>query len=107
MRVRELAVQKSTLLSDIRNGLLKHRTRNELVHLVRKLRWMGMETEAKSVQAQLAVSSAFPANPIFSDVAPNEFVRGKLSYSHRDGGDITKGTDGLLTDTCAQQALEQ
>ena len=33
---------------------LQHRTPNELIHLIRKLRWMGMEDEASIVQAQLA-----------------------------------------------------
>jgi hypothetical protein len=33
---------------------LQRRTPNELIHMIRKLRWMGMEDEAKTVQAQLA-----------------------------------------------------
>jgi hypothetical protein len=34
----------------------KQRTSNELVKLIRKLRWMGMEEEAERVQAELAHS---------------------------------------------------
>ena len=33
---------------------LQHRTPNELIHLIHKLRWMGMEEEAKIMHAQLA-----------------------------------------------------
>ena len=32
----------------------EQRTPNELIHLIRKLRWIGMEDEAKIVEAQLA-----------------------------------------------------
>lgn len=32
----------------------ERRTSNELTHLIRKLRWMGMEDEAKIVEGQLA-----------------------------------------------------
>jgi hypothetical protein len=33
---------------------LQDRTPNELIHLIRKLRWIGMEDEATIVQARLA-----------------------------------------------------
>jgi len=32
----------------------EQRTPTELIHLIRKLRWIGMEDEAKIVEAQLA-----------------------------------------------------
>ena len=32
----------------------EQRTPNELIHLIRKLRWMGMEDEAKIMEAQVA-----------------------------------------------------
>jgi hypothetical protein len=34
----------------------QQRTQNELIHLNRKLRWMGMEEQARIMQAQLADS---------------------------------------------------
>ena len=34
--------------------LAEQRTSNELVKLIRKLRWMGMEEEAERVQTELA-----------------------------------------------------
>jgi hypothetical protein len=33
---------------------VQYRTPNELIHLIRKLRWMGMDDEAKAMQTQLA-----------------------------------------------------
>jgi hypothetical protein len=41
----------------------QHQTPDELIHLIRKLRWMGMEDEAKIVEAQLAVCLVPPADP--------------------------------------------
>jgi hypothetical protein len=36
------------------NGASERRTPNELVRLIRKLRWMGMEEEAQRLQAVLS-----------------------------------------------------
>jgi hypothetical protein len=35
------------------DGLAEHRASDELVKLIRKLRWLGMEEEAKKVENQL------------------------------------------------------
>jgi hypothetical protein len=43
---------------------LHHRTADELVHLIRKLRWMGMDDEAEVMQAQLADSRVSPGDNI-------------------------------------------
>jgi hypothetical protein len=37
------------------DGLAEQRASNELVKLIRKLRWMGMEEEAKKVENQLTL----------------------------------------------------
>jgi hypothetical protein len=37
------------------NALAEQRTSNELVKLIRKLRWMGMEEEAESIEDKLSV----------------------------------------------------
>ena len=37
------------------DGLAEQRTSNELVKLIRKLRWMGMEEEARKVENQLTL----------------------------------------------------
>jgi len=51
-------MENPVLVREIRDG---RRTPDELRHLIRKLRWMGMENEAKQIQARLAVSSILPA----------------------------------------------
>ena len=38
----------------------QNRTADDLVHLIRKLRWMGMEEEAEVLQARLADCDAPP-----------------------------------------------
>jgi hypothetical protein len=40
------------------DSLTEQRTSNELVKLIRKLRWMGMEKEAESAQDELSVRRA-------------------------------------------------
>ena len=42
----------------------EQRTSNELVKLIRKLRWMGMEEEAERVHAELAQCGAQPADSV-------------------------------------------
>jgi hypothetical protein len=42
------------------DDLAERRASNELVKAIRKLRWMGMEEEAKKVENQLTLSN-FPA----------------------------------------------
>lgn len=39
-------------------------TSNELVKLIRKLRWIGMQEEAAAVQRQLSQRSAAPADSV-------------------------------------------
>lgn len=43
---------------------LQQRTANEMIHLIRKLRWMGMEDEAKIMQAQLAAFGVRPGDNV-------------------------------------------
>ena len=39
---------------------------NELIGLIRKLRWMGMEEEAKRVEAELEQCGARPADSVLA-----------------------------------------
>jgi hypothetical protein len=39
-------------------------TPNELIHLIRKLRWMGMEDEARVVEAQLSACRVTPGDNV-------------------------------------------
>jgi hypothetical protein len=39
-------------------GIAEQRTANELVKLIRKLRWMGLEGEAEKVEHQLTLRKA-------------------------------------------------
>jgi hypothetical protein len=43
-----------------------HRTSNELVKLIRKLRWMGMDDEAKKLQNELTRRRATPADSVLA-----------------------------------------
>jgi hypothetical protein len=40
------------------DGMAEQPTANELVKLIRKLRWMGLEREAEKVENQLTLSNA-------------------------------------------------
>jgi hypothetical protein len=40
------------------DGIAEQRTANELVKLIRKLRWMGLEREAEKVENQLTLRKA-------------------------------------------------
>ncbi len=54
----------------ISNANLQDLTPNELVHLIRKLRWMGLNDEVVRMEAQLAEAShvgSVPAGPIAAD----------------------------------------
>jgi len=54
----------------ISNASLQDLTPNELVHLIRKLRWMGLNDELARMEAQLAQASRIesaPAGPIATD----------------------------------------
>jgi len=46
------------------DGLVEQRTSNELVKQIRKLRWMGMEEEAKKVENQLTLSNVPAADSV-------------------------------------------
>ncbi len=46
------------------DGLAEQRASNELVKLIRKLRWMGMEEEAKKVENQLTLSNVPAADSV-------------------------------------------
>ena len=48
----------------------EQRKSNELVRLIRKLRWMGMEEEAQRVQSELDRCSVRPADSVLA--APRE-----------------------------------
>jgi hypothetical protein len=51
-----LSMETPIKIHDELNVSLPQRTANEMVHLIRKLRWMGMEDEAEVMQAQLAAA---------------------------------------------------
>jgi len=44
----------------------QHRTPNELIHLIRKLRWMGMADEATAVETQLAACGVSPGDNVIA-----------------------------------------
>ena len=44
----------------------EQRTSNELVKLIRKLRWMGLEEEAERVQTELVHCGARPADSVLA-----------------------------------------
>jgi hypothetical protein len=44
----------------------EHRTSNELVKLIRKLRWMGLEQEAKKVENQLSSRKVEAADSVIA-----------------------------------------
>ncbi len=46
------------------DGLAEQRALNELVKLVRKLRWMGMEEEAKKVEYRLTYCNVSAADSV-------------------------------------------
>jgi hypothetical protein len=46
------------------DGLAEPRTSNELVKLIRKLRWMGMEEEAERAQDELSVRRVAAADSV-------------------------------------------
>lgn len=43
---------------------VEQRAPNELIHLIRKLRWMGMEDEAKIMEAQVAACRSPPRDNV-------------------------------------------
>jgi len=45
-------------------GLAQQRTSNELVTLIRKLRWMGLEEEAKNVENELILCNVPAADSV-------------------------------------------
>jgi hypothetical protein len=49
---------------------VKQRKSNELVKMIRKLRWMGMEEEAKRIQTELTHADVGPADSVVA--APRE-----------------------------------
>ncbi len=49
---------------------LVHKASNELIKLIRKLRWMGMEEEAKGLQTELTRRRAAAADSVLA--APAE-----------------------------------
>ncbi|HMA74669.1 MAG TPA: hypothetical protein VKP67_24735 [Xanthobacteraceae bacterium] len=42
----------------------RRRATNEVVHLIRKLRWIGMEDEAKIMAARLAADRVLPGDNV-------------------------------------------
>jgi hypothetical protein len=46
------------------DGLAEQRASNELVKLIRKLRWMGMEDEAKKVENRLTLYKVAAADSV-------------------------------------------
>jgi hypothetical protein len=48
------------------DGLAEQRASNELVKLIRKLRWMGMEEEAKKAENQLTLCNVPAADSVIA-----------------------------------------
>ena len=48
------------------DGLAEPRTANELVKLIRKLRWMGLEREAEKVENQLILRKVEAADSVIA-----------------------------------------
>jgi len=48
------------------DGLGEQRTSNELVNLIRKLRWMGLEREAEKMENQLILRKAQAADSVIA-----------------------------------------
>jgi hypothetical protein len=48
------------------DGPGEHRTANELVKLIRKLRWMGLEQEAEKVENQLTLRKVAAADSVIA-----------------------------------------
>jgi hypothetical protein len=48
------------------DGLGEQRTANELVKLIRKLRWMGLEREAEKVEDQLILRKVQAADSVIA-----------------------------------------
>jgi hypothetical protein len=46
------------------DGLAEHGTSNELVKLIRKLRWMGLEEEAEKAENQLILRNGRAADSV-------------------------------------------
>ena len=46
------------------NGAAEQRASNELIKLIRKLRWMGMEEEAQRVQEELMTCRVPPTDSV-------------------------------------------
>jgi hypothetical protein len=55
---------ENTVESELPEGSTQDRPPNELVQLIRKLRWMGMEDEAKIMQEQLAACHPPPGDNV-------------------------------------------
>jgi len=50
----------------------RQRASNELVKLIRKLRWMGMEDEAQGLQKELEQRHATPADSVLATAAETD-----------------------------------
>jgi hypothetical protein len=48
------------------DGFREQRTANELVKLIRKLRWMGLEREAEKVENQLILRRVLAADSVIA-----------------------------------------
>jgi len=48
------------------DGFVEQRAPNELVKLIRKLRWMGLEKEAEKVENQLTLRKAQAADSVIA-----------------------------------------
>lgn len=57
-------MESSVKVHDDLDVSLQHRTANEMIHLIRKLRWMEMESEAKIMEAQLAICRVTPGDNV-------------------------------------------
>jgi hypothetical protein len=73
MDANEVVVQEHLRAPD----LSAQQQANELIRLIRKLRWMGMEEEAERVHAELAQCGAQPADSVVAAPRPTCGERGR------------------------------
>jgi hypothetical protein len=69
--------------SPVKAASVAQRTPNELIHLIHKLRWMGMEDDAKIMEAQLAACGVPPEGNVIGDPRDNAIGGDADIHAHR------------------------
>jgi hypothetical protein len=66
VKIRENVHGNATQPTKAADGLGEQRTANELVKLIRKLRWMGLERDAEKVENQLILRKVQAADSVIA-----------------------------------------